>query len=75
MPVWFDSPSELLVIAGLCSAVFGALFWVIDARIGKVIHAVTPNSGVSMRDAVDRIETKLDNHIQWHLERNQDDHR
>tara|TARA_R110000868_G_scaffold111121_1_gene300287 strand:+ start:779 stop:997 length:219 start_codon:yes stop_codon:yes gene_type:complete len=69
MPEWFDSPNEMLVVVGLCSAVFGGLFWVIDARISKVIHAVTPNSGMSMRDAVDRIETKLDTHIQWHLEK------
>jgi hypothetical protein len=27
-----------------------------------------PNGGSSLRDAVDRIEKKIDGHIQWHLE-------
>jgi hypothetical protein len=72
MPEWLDSPNEVLTIVGIVTAVFAGLFWLIDVRVGKVLHEVTPNSGASMRDAVDRIESKLDTHIQWHLERTND---
>jgi hypothetical protein len=72
MPEWLDSPNEVVTIITIVSAVFGALFWLIDVRVGKILHEVTPNSGASMRDAVDRIENKLDTHIQWHLERTND---
>jgi hypothetical protein len=72
MPEWLDSPGEVLTILTIVSALFGSLFWLIDIRVGKILHEVTPNSGKSMRDAVDRIEVKLDNHIQWHLERTND---
>jgi hypothetical protein len=69
MPDWLDTPGEVVAIIAIATAVFGVLFWLIDARVGKVLHEVTPNSGKSLRDAVDRIENKLDTHIQWHLER------
>ena len=72
MPEWLDSTGEVLTILTIVSALFGSLFWLIDIRVGKILHEVTPNSGKSMRDAVDRIEVKLDNHIQWHLERTND---
>jgi|TARA_R110000868_G_scaffold234721_1_gene488416 hypothetical protein len=72
MPEWLDSPNEVVTIITIVSAVFGGLFWLIDVRVGKILHEVTPNSGKSMRDAVDRIENKLDTHIQWHLERTND---
>lgn len=38
----------------------------IEARLSKVEHEVTPNSGASMRDAVDRVESKLDGHLAAH---------
>jgi hypothetical protein len=72
MPEWLDSPNEVLTIVGIVTALFAALFWLIDVRVSKILHEVTPNSGASMRDAVDRIEAKLDTHIQWHLERTND---
>lgn len=72
MPEWLDSPNEVVTIIAIVSALFAALFWLIDVRVGKILHEVTPNSGKSMRDAVDRIENKLDTHIQWHLERTND---
>jgi hypothetical protein len=72
MPEWLDSPNEVLTIVGIVTALFAALFWLIDVRVNKILHEVTPNSGASMRDAVDRIEAKLDTHIQWHLERTND---
>jgi len=72
MPEWLDSPNEVFTIVGIVTALFAALFWLIDVRVNKILHEVTPNSGASMRDAVDRIEAKLDNHIQWHLERTND---
>ena len=72
MPEWLDSPNEVFTIMGIVTALFASLFWLIDVRVNKIMHEVTPNSGKSMRDAVDRIEAKLDTHIQWHLERTND---
>ena len=69
MPDWLDTPGEVVAIIAIATAVFGVLFWLIDVRVSRVLHEVTPNSGKSLRDAVDRIESKLDTHIQWHLER------
>jgi hypothetical protein len=69
MPDWLDTPGEVVAIIAIVTTVFGVLFWLIDVRVSRVLHEVTPNSGKSLRDAVDRIENKLDTHIQWHLER------
>jgi len=44
------------------------LIFVIDARINRITREMKPNGGQSMRDAVDRIEKKIDGHIAWHLE-------
>jgi hypothetical protein len=43
MPEWVDSPSEAVTIIAIVSAVFGALFWLIDVRVGKILHEVTPD--------------------------------
>lgn len=65
---WLDTPGELaatLTAAGACA---GALFWIIDSRLSKVQKEFQPNGGSSMRDQLNRIESKIDGHIQWHLE-------
>ena len=48
-------------------AVVGRILW------KKLIHELKPNSGASLRDAIDRIETmvtstqsELENHISYH---------
>jgi len=59
---------EIVAIIAIISAVLGVLIWVIDHRVSRVLHEVKPNNGSSMRDAVDRIERKVDRHLEWHLE-------
>lgn len=74
MPEWLDTPGEVATILTIAAAVVGSLFWVVRAKVDQVLHETKPNSGTSMRDAVDRIERqverlndKLDSHIDWHL--------
>lgn len=74
MPDWFDDFADLPVIIALLTSFFGALMWVIKREVSLVKHEMFPNSGTSLRDAVDRmeersirIEDKLDSHIEWHL--------
>jgi hypothetical protein len=74
MPDWFNDLADVPVIILLLSTFFGALMWVIKREVSDVKHEMFPNSGTSMRDAVDRmeerqirIEEKLDDHITWHI--------
>jgi hypothetical protein len=48
-----------------------ALFFIIDSRVRKTLEELRPNHGSSLRDAVDRIEAKIDSHVQWHLDRSE----
>ena len=68
MPSWIDDWSDPTVILTLLVIFFSALLWVIKREVGAVQYEMQPNSGKSMRDAVNRIEEKLDQHIQWHLD-------
>lgn len=63
-----NSPSEWAAIITIAALLFAALFFVIDARIRRILAELKPNHGSSVRDAIDRIEQKIDNHIVWHLE-------
>jgi len=57
--------SLIVIVSG-----FGmGIIWLIRSQV-RQINELKPNHGSSLRDAVDRIEYKLDNHIQWHLEKN-----
>lgn len=66
MPEWIDSPGEFLTVLLIAAALFGGLSWLIRA-VAALQHETSPNSGKTLRDAVDRIETKLDRHIEWHI--------
>jgi len=63
-----DTPGALLAVISIFGFAFSALIFVIDARINRITREMKPNGGQSMRDAVDRIEKKVDGHIAWHLE-------
>lgn len=67
MPDWFNDMADVPVILTIMTAVVAVLSWVIRREVAQVKHEVFPNSGASLRDAVDRIEKKLDSHITWHL--------
>ena len=75
MPDWLDTPGELLTIVTITSIVLAALMWLIKA-VSAIQHETKPNSGMSMRDSINRIEAsvdrlndKLDGHITWHLDK------
>lgn len=75
MPDWLDTPGEFLTILSITTIVLAALMWLIRA-VSAIQHETKPNSGLSMRDSINRIEAsvdrlneKLDGHIDWHLER------
>lgn len=72
---WVNSPAEILTILSIAAIVVAALTWLIKA-VQAIAHETKPNSGASMRDAIDRIERtvdklndKLDGHIDWHMDR------
>ena len=75
MPDWLDTPGEFLTVITITSIVLAALMWLIKA-VSAIQHETKPNSGMSMRDSINRIEAsvdrlndKLDGHITWHLDK------
>lgn len=73
MPDWLDTPGEILTLVAIVSAALAALLWIIKSQVA-MSREFKPNSGSTARDALDRIERKLDNverkvddHINWHL--------
>lgn len=67
LPNWFDDFADVPVILTVMTAFFTGLFWVIRKEVNSIKHEMFPNSGKSMRDAIDRIENKVDSHIEWHM--------
>ena len=66
---WFDSPAEILTVLSIAGVIVGVLFWIIDSRLNKVLREFKPNGGTSVRDQLNRIEAKVDGHIDWHMNR------
>ena len=65
---------QILTYLSIGAVIVTALFFLIDSRIGKVLQELRPNGGQSARDALDRIERKIDQvedkvegHIEWHM--------
>lgn len=74
MPQWLNDLHDVPILLAIGGAFLTILMWVIKREVGAVKHEMFPNSGSSLRDAVDRIEQKmdsaekkLDGHIEWHL--------
>jgi len=80
-------PSAIAVITAIMVPVVGALLYVIRSEIRKntettdATHAQTiPNHGTSLRDAVDRIERRIDGvhedvrYVRGRVDRHIDDH-
>lgn len=59
MLAWLTGP-DAVVLAALVALVPAVLSWLNSRTAAK---ATRPNGGSSMRDAVDRIESKLDEHL------------
>ena len=66
---WFDSPAEILTVLSIAGIIVGVLFWIIDSRLNKVLREFKPNGGTSVRDQLNRIEAKIDGHLNWHMDR------
>lgn len=68
MPDWLDTPADAVVIITILTAMLAGLTWLIRAQLAMA-KEFKPNGGSSTRDQLNRIESKIDNHIVWHLER------
>jgi len=62
-------PDQILTLLSIGAIIMGALFWIIDSRLGKVLNQFKPNGGTSVKDQLDRIEGKIDGHLNWHMDR------
>lgn len=68
MPEWIDTPNEVMAVLSILGVVIAVIVFIVDSRVNRMYREMKPNGGSSLRDAIDRIEKKIDNHIQWHLE-------
>ena len=68
MPDWIDTPNEVMAVLSILGVVVAVIVFIIDSRVNRMYREMKPNGGSSLRDAVDRIEKKIDGHIHWHLE-------
>lgn len=64
---WPTTTSELLTLLSVGGLMLGALFFIIDARLARMSREFKPNGGTSLRDQLNRIEAKLDGHLEWHI--------
>ena len=69
------SPTDFVPFIVIASALLAGLLWLIRAQI-SLQREFKPNGGTSTRDSLNRIEvdlrelrTKIDGHVQWHLDR------
>ena len=73
------NPAEIVSLSvgvvALLTAILGGLAWVIRAQLA-MNKEFKPNGGSSTRDSLNRIEKdvreirgKLDDHIDWHMDR------
>jgi hypothetical protein len=64
--------AEILVLAGVAVAIvttlLGGLIWVVNMQVRSLLAEHKPNGGSSMKDQLDRIESKFDGHITWHMD-------
>ena len=68
MPDWIDTPNEFMAVLSILGVVIAVIVFIVDSRVNRMYREMKPNGGSSLRDAVDRIEKKIDSHIHWHLE-------
>jgi hypothetical protein len=58
-----------LVVGALAilTSILGGLVWLIRSQVAMQ-KQFQPNGGQSFRDSLNRIESKVDNHIDWHMD-------
>tara|TARA_R110001606_G_scaffold333917_1_gene481753 strand:- start:542 stop:760 length:219 start_codon:yes stop_codon:yes gene_type:complete len=63
--------TEVIVLAGVAVAIvtglLGGLIWIVNKQVATLLAEHKPNGGTSMKDQLNRIEKKVDNHIDWHM--------
>jgi len=63
--------TEVIVLAGVAVAIvtglLGGLIWIVNKQVATLLAEHQPNGGSSMKDQLNRIEKKVDNHIDWHM--------
>lgn len=52
-------------VVAIGTTILGGLLWMIRAQV-SMLREFRPNGGQSMRDQLNRIEARLDNHIDNH---------
>lgn len=52
-------------VVAIGATILGGLLWMIRAQV-SMMREFRPNGGQSMRDQLNRIEARLDNHIDNH---------
>lgn len=60
------NPTEWVAILTIAALLLSALMFIVDSRIRKIMAELKPNHGSSLRDAIDRIERRIDDHITNH---------
>lgn len=65
------SPAEIIgIVVGalaIVTAIISGLVWLIRSQLAMQ-RQFQPNGGQSVRDSLNRIEAKVDNHIDWHMD-------
>jgi len=64
------------VATAVITAVIGGLLWIVKAQVTSMQKEFKPNGGNSVRDTLNEIRTdvrevrnRVDDHIEWHLEK------
>ena len=68
------SPTDFVPFIIIATALLAGLLWLIRAQV-SLQREFKPNGGTSTRDSLNRIEvdlrelrTKIDGHVEWHLD-------
>ena len=68
------SPTDFVPFIIIATALLAGLLWLIRAQV-SLQREFKPNGGASTRDSLNRIEvdlrelrTKVDGHVEWHLD-------
>lgn len=73
-PVLSNVATDVVAIAGILGLI--RVWWKANRRLHKIVDLLEfveaelrPNHGSSLRDAIDRLETELSDHIAYHMDR------